>query len=71
MTTIEIAHIREQGQDMILVPVDNSFGYKSPQEKTAAVSELERRATSAGLRGRVAVLWEFRFHWTPPVASVP
>lgn len=58
MPTIELAHIREQGQNMLLFPLGDSFGRKSESEKHSILSELERRAHGAGLAGRAAVLWE-------------
>lgn len=58
MTTLKVAHIREQGQDMIIAPLSNSFDHKTPTQQTAAVAEIQRAANSAGLRGTVVVAWE-------------
>lgn len=58
MTSIKVAHIREQGQNMLLFPLDRSFGHKTPFEKQAVLTELENRAHGAGLAGRAAVFWE-------------
>ena len=57
MTQIDVAHIREQGQDMIIAPLDGSFDHKTSQQQQAAVAEIQRAATGAGLRGTVAVVW--------------
>ena len=58
MATLDIAHIHEQGQDMIIAPLDSSFEYKSSQQQHAAVGQLQAAATSAGLRGKVVVVWQ-------------
>ncbi|MEN6631789.1 MAG: hypothetical protein ABFD84_05135 [Candidatus Polarisedimenticolia bacterium] len=57
MTTLQVAHIREQGQDMIIAPLDRSFDHKTADQQQAAVAEIQMAATSAGLRGIVAVVW--------------
>lgn len=57
MTSFKIAHLHEQGQDMIIVPVSPSIG-RSPQHEQHALTEtLQEAATSAGLRGTVAIIW--------------
>lgn len=58
MPTFKLAHIREQGQNMLLFPLDRSFGYKSAAEKREILEELEDRAHGAGLAGRAAAIWE-------------
>lgn len=57
MTSLKIAHIREQGQDMIIAPLAGSFEHKSAAEQSAAVNEIQVAARSAGLRGNVVVFW--------------
>jgi len=58
MPSFNLAHIREQGQDMLLFPLDGSFGRKIRSEQNDILSELEARANAAGLRGRAAAFWE-------------
>jgi hypothetical protein len=58
MPTFKLAHIREQGQNMLLFPLDRSFDLKSDLEKSQIVRELEDRAHRAGLAGRAAAIWE-------------
>lgn len=58
MPTIKLAHIREQGQNMLLFPLDRTFGHKTAAEKGAILGELEDRAHGAGLAGRAAIFWE-------------
>jgi len=58
MPKYEVAHIREQGVDLIIIPLDNSFRFKSEQDQDAIVSELQARASSAGLAGTVVPVWD-------------
>lgn len=58
MTTFQIAHIREQGIDLIIVPLDSSFRYKTESEQTAVHSALQTCATAAGLKGTVVPVWD-------------
>ena len=61
MPALKVAHLREQGQDMILVPLDRSFGYPPYAEQTTIIAEYQRRANGAGLRGTVVAYWESGF----------
>jgi hypothetical protein len=54
----EIAHIREQGVDMIIVPLESSFGLQSDQAQRGFIAELTRRARGARLAGGVVPVWE-------------
>ena len=58
MPSFNVAHIREQGQDMLLFPLDDSFDYKSSTEQNSTVAQLQMRARSAGLAGRAVAVWE-------------
>jgi hypothetical protein len=55
---MSIAHVREQGVDLIVVPLDSSFGHKNDRAQHEIVSELQARSHSAGLRGTVVPVWE-------------
>jgi hypothetical protein len=55
--SLKIAHIREQGQDIIIVPLDASFGYKSQDDQQDTIDELQFRTHSAGLAGQVVPVW--------------
>jgi hypothetical protein len=57
MASIKVAHIREQGQDMILVPLDSNFGNRTEYDKSKTLDELQVKASAAGLRGRIVLLW--------------
>jgi hypothetical protein len=54
----KIAHLKEQGQDMVIVPLDNSFGYKSSQQQNQIKNALQACAFSARLKGIVVPVWE-------------
>jgi len=54
----DIAHINEQGQDMIIIPLNNEFGYKSSSEQKKIAESFQYCASSAGLRGIVVIVWD-------------
>ncbi len=58
MTNFDVAHIREQGVDLILIPLGRSFDFKTPQEKARILDGLQECASSAGLAGTVVPMWE-------------
>lgn len=69
MSEFEIAHIREQGQDMIVVPLSDEFGRKTPQQQAATERELQICANAAGLAGTVVTVWDGgggRLHFRAP-----
>jgi hypothetical protein len=57
MPSFNVAHIREQGVDLIIIPLEGSFGSKSSADQNGIVAELEMRAHSAGLAGTVVPVW--------------
>lgn len=58
MPQFDVAHIREQGQDMLLFPLDDSFDHKPQFQQNALLAELQMRAHQAGLGGRAVAIWE-------------
>jgi hypothetical protein len=58
MPQYNVAHIKEQGQQIIIVLLDDSFGSKSTEDQNAFKNELQIRASSAGLAGIVVPVWE-------------
>lgn len=58
MPRFQVAHINQQGVDLIIVPLNHDFGFKSPRQQQGAVYELQTRARAAGLRGTVVPVWE-------------
>ena len=58
MTTYEVSHIREQGIDLIIIVVDSSFGFKTPDEQEGITVALQECATAAGLAGTAVAVWD-------------
>lgn len=58
MAEFDIAHLREQGQDMIIVPLEHTFGSKTSAEQHAVMASLQACAEAAGLRGTVVPVWK-------------
>ena len=58
MTAFDVAHIRQQGQDMIIVPMRSDFGQKAPGEQANIESALEFAAHRASLAGHVVTVWD-------------
>lgn len=57
MQQFEIAHIREQGVDLIIVPLDTEFGDQDQDAQQATVVMLQEAAKFAGLAGTVVPVW--------------
>ena len=58
MTTYDVAHIKEQGIDLIIIVVDSSFGLKTPDEQQGITMALQECATAADLAGTVVPVWD-------------
>ena len=58
MATYHLAHVRHGGQDIIIIPMDSSFGSKSSTAQDEAIEYLEDGAWDADLAGDVAVIWQ-------------
>jgi len=58
MATYDVAHIREQGQDMVIVPMNSAFGRLPAHEQEEQIALLQQYSTSAGLRGTVVPVWD-------------
>lgn len=54
----DVAHVREQGQDMIVFPLNSQIQYRSDQERGQMMYALQRCASSARLGGTVVMIWE-------------
>jgi hypothetical protein len=57
MTTFEIAHINEQGVNVVVVFVDAAVARKSSAEQNEIAASLQLCARSAGLAGNIAMIW--------------
>ena len=58
MPNYKIAHLREQGQDMIIVPLDASFGHNSQIDQQSIIADLQAHARGARLAGAVVPVWD-------------
>jgi len=58
MPRYDLAHIREQEIDLIIIPLNSSFGHRTQAEQQEIVGELQLRANAAGLKGSVVPVWE-------------
>jgi hypothetical protein len=58
MPRYKVAHIKEQGQQMIIIPLESAFGHKGSSDQQQEYNEFQMRATAAGLEGTVALVWD-------------
>jgi hypothetical protein len=58
MPRFEVAHIKEQGVNLIIVPLASTFGRLSSTEQNARTRQLQIRANAAGLAGTVVTVWD-------------
>lgn len=58
MNTYRVAHLNHQGHNVILIELEQSFHYRTVQEKQLTLGYLQRAATSVGWAGEVALAWE-------------
>jgi hypothetical protein len=58
MPTFQVACLRRDGQDLIIVPVDRTFGARSPAEQSRIQEAFQRSATAAEIPGVVVPVWE-------------
>lgn len=58
MTAFDVAHVREQGQDVIIVPMKSDFGWKTPTDQANIERALAAAAHQAGLAGQVVTVWD-------------
>jgi hypothetical protein len=58
MPTYKVAHIHEQGQDMIIFPLGSQFGRMTSSDQDAELNTLGFRANAAGLKGAAVAVWD-------------
>jgi hypothetical protein len=58
MPTFQVAHLRQNGQDIIIVPVDRTFGKRSPTEQARIQEAFQRSAAAVEMKGVVVPVWE-------------
>lgn len=57
MPAFKLAHVRQQGVDLIIIPLNPTFGAKPAASQQQVISQLQGRANSAGLKGTVVPVW--------------
>lgn len=73
MITYRVGHIREQGQYIVIIPLDSLFGNLLEETQLCILSKLQKCSIDAGLKGDVVVFWwsgsDYRFiapkKWQP------
>jgi hypothetical protein len=58
MPKYKVAHINEQGEDMIIFPLNAKFGRISVADQNKQLRTLQVRATAAGLAGKAVAVWD-------------
>src|SRR5258706_16459991 len=58
MPTFQVAQLHQGGLDVIIVPVDRSFGKRSPAEQARIQEAFQRSAAAADIPGVVVPVWE-------------
>jgi hypothetical protein len=62
MATYDVAQIREQGTDLLIVVVPSSYGSLNHDQQQAEQKRLEACARTAGLAGTVVPVWQIGRH---------
>ena len=58
MNKFKVAHVREQGVDLIIIPLDSAFGRKTRDAQNEVMESLQACASSAGLAGTIVPVWQ-------------
>src|SRR3954468_23550494 len=58
MPTFQVAHLQRDGKDVVIIPVDRSFGKRSPAEQARIQEAFQRSAAAADMPGVVVPVWE-------------
>jgi hypothetical protein len=68
--TYMTAHINQQGQNLIIVPLDDAFQHQTAAQQNATWEAIQGCAQVAGLAGLVCLVWESQggFHFLAPQA---
>ena len=74
MPSFKVAHINEQGKDLIIFPLAPDFGNLTGEDQDRELAFLGSRANSAGLRGVAVAVWDLgmgRVAFRGPVSFYP
>ncbi|MGD1148791.1 MAG: hypothetical protein ABR961_12675 [Thermoanaerobaculaceae bacterium] len=58
MPKYKIAHVKEQGVDLIIVFVEPRYGSLIEADQTAFMADVQMQAHAAGLAGTVVPVWD-------------
>jgi hypothetical protein len=58
MPRYKVAHVKEQGVNLVIIPLESRFGSSSNRDQAQIVSELQLRSEAAGLAGTVVPVWD-------------
>jgi hypothetical protein len=58
MPIFQVASLRREGQDVIIIPVDRSFGKRSSGEQARIQEAFQKSAASVDMPGVVVPVWE-------------
>ena len=58
MPSLKVAHIREQGVDLVIVPLDPGFGRQSQAAQDDTIGGVQNRVRASGLAGTVVPVWD-------------
>ena len=70
MAEFDVAHLRVQGVDVVIVFLSQAFDHESEREQDAAAAALQACSEQAGLAGNVVLAWRdalgrFKFRAPP------
>jgi hypothetical protein len=58
MPSLKVAHIHEQGVDLVIVPLDIGFGDRPHDVQVRTIAEIQETTQRAGLKGDVIPVWD-------------
>jgi hypothetical protein len=58
MNTYRVAHLNHQGHNVALIELEESFHYRTVQEKQSTLGYLQSAVSNAGLAGEVVLAWQ-------------
>lgn len=61
MPRYKVAHVKEQGVDLIIAPLDARYGLEAQNQQEEARNKLQICANAAGLAGTVVPVWKDAF----------
>lgn len=58
MPSYQVAHLNHEGRDVIIVPLDQSYGRQTPTEREFFRSECQKQVQAHGLSGTIVPVWD-------------